>query len=229
MLRIVLIAAVAVAAALPTAAASGVGGPAFYVDGVAYRTVATPTDLSGTGAPDHSFDTIYDFGGLQLNVATAAPGDRRLQRRPLACARARVHELSRRARGPRRQRQRLVRQRLGDRGRPRCGRGAGSRRGQELCLPRDQAEVTAAQRGEGSSAALPASSVVARLIEPPSGSRPRTEQSARQQELIGAGDSGGDRGRRRTWEDPPLVRSDDACPQVTPSIACRERCLRRMR
>ncbi|HYK06385.1 MAG TPA: hypothetical protein VEW11_01330 [Gaiellaceae bacterium] len=78
MLRIVLlVAAAAAAAAFPTAAASGVGGPAFYVDGVAYRTVATPTDLSGTGAPAHSFDTIYDFGGLQpLNVATAAPGDR---------------------------------------------------------------------------------------------------------------------------------------------------------
>src|SRR5215204_3222152 len=77
MLRIVLlIAAAAVAAALPSAASSGVGGPAFYVDGVTYRTVATPTDLSGTGAPDHSFDTIYEFGGLQLNVATAAPGDR---------------------------------------------------------------------------------------------------------------------------------------------------------
>ena len=71
-----LIAAATVAAALPTAASSGVGGPAFYVDGVTYRTVATPTDLSGTGAPDHSFDTIYEFGGLQLNVATAAPGDR---------------------------------------------------------------------------------------------------------------------------------------------------------
>ena len=77
MLRtVLLIAAATVAAALPTAASSGVGGPAFYVDGVAYRTVATPTDLSGTGAPDHSFDTIYEFGGLQLNVATAAPGDR---------------------------------------------------------------------------------------------------------------------------------------------------------
>jgi hypothetical protein len=77
MLRtVLLIAAAAVAAALPTAASSGVGGPAFYVDGVAYRTVATPTDLSGTGAPDQSFDTIYDFNGLQLNVATAAPGDR---------------------------------------------------------------------------------------------------------------------------------------------------------
>ncbi|MBD0292089.1 MAG: hypothetical protein ICV70_00765 [Jiangellaceae bacterium] len=50
-------------------------GPAFYVDGVLYRTVATPTDLSGTGAPDGAWDTIYEFGGAQLNVATAAPGD----------------------------------------------------------------------------------------------------------------------------------------------------------
>lgn len=57
------------------AGAGGVGGPAFYVDGVLYRTVATPNDLSGTGAPVHSFDVIYDFGGVQRNVATAAPGD----------------------------------------------------------------------------------------------------------------------------------------------------------
>ena len=56
-------------------ASAGVTGPAFYVDGSAYRTVATPNDLSGTGAPHHSFDTIYDFGGSQMNVATAAPGD----------------------------------------------------------------------------------------------------------------------------------------------------------
>jgi hypothetical protein len=57
-------------------ASGGVTGPAFYVDGQAYRTVNTPTDLSDTGAPDSSFDTIYEFGGLQpLNVATAAPGD----------------------------------------------------------------------------------------------------------------------------------------------------------
>ena len=76
MLRIILVIAAVAAATLPTAASSGVSsGAAFYVDGVAYRTVATPTDLSGTGAPDGSFDTIYDFGGLQLNVATAAPGD----------------------------------------------------------------------------------------------------------------------------------------------------------
>ena len=58
------------------AAANGVSGPAFYVDGVLYRTVGTPTDLSGTGAPAHSFDTIYNFFGAQsYNVATAAPGD----------------------------------------------------------------------------------------------------------------------------------------------------------
>lgn len=56
--------------------AGGVTGPAFYVDGTLYRTVGTPTDFSGTGAPDHSFDTIYEFGGLQMNVAEAAPGDR---------------------------------------------------------------------------------------------------------------------------------------------------------
>lgn len=57
-------------------AQAGVTGPAFYVDGELYRTVATPTDLSNTGAPDHSFDTIYEFFGVQTNVATAAPGDR---------------------------------------------------------------------------------------------------------------------------------------------------------
>ena len=80
------VAAVAVGVALllssgaASAAKGGSGGvseaAAFYVDGVAYRTVGTPTDLSRTGAPEHSFDTIYDFGGLQLNVATAAPGER---------------------------------------------------------------------------------------------------------------------------------------------------------
>lgn len=56
-------------------AAAGVSGPAFYIDGQTYRTVATPTDLSGTGAPAHAWDVIYDFGGAQLNVAEAAPGD----------------------------------------------------------------------------------------------------------------------------------------------------------
>jgi hypothetical protein len=54
--------------------AGGVSGLSFYVDGVQYRTVGTPTDFSGTGAPDHSFDTIYAIDG-QPNVATAAPGD----------------------------------------------------------------------------------------------------------------------------------------------------------
>jgi hypothetical protein len=55
--------------------AKGVSGPAFYVDGVVYRTVGTPTDLSGTGAPDHTFDVIYSLNGEQaLNVATVAPG-----------------------------------------------------------------------------------------------------------------------------------------------------------
>ena len=61
------------------AAAEGAGGatgPAFYVDGQLYRTVNTPTDLSDTDAPASSFDTIYQFFGVQpFNVATAAPGD----------------------------------------------------------------------------------------------------------------------------------------------------------
>ena len=65
-----------VALAGASAAQSGVTGPALYVDGTLYRTVGTPTDFSRTGAPLHSFDTIYDFGGVQQNVATAAPGDR---------------------------------------------------------------------------------------------------------------------------------------------------------
>jgi len=52
---------------------AGVTGPALYVDGETYRTVGTPTDLPAT-APASSFDTIYDLGGMQLNVADAAPG-----------------------------------------------------------------------------------------------------------------------------------------------------------
>ena len=75
----VLVAAIATAAAAfvfaSAAMAGGVTGPSFYVDGQLYRTVGTPTDLSKTGAPASSFDTIYEFFGLQPNVATAAPGD----------------------------------------------------------------------------------------------------------------------------------------------------------
>jgi hypothetical protein len=62
------------AAAAP-ASADGVSGPAFYVDHVLYRTVGTPTDLSGTEAPAQSWDTLYNFFGVQPSVATAAPGD----------------------------------------------------------------------------------------------------------------------------------------------------------
>jgi hypothetical protein len=68
------VAGVAAASAL-AAGSGGVTGPSFYVDGELYRTVGTPTDLSGTGAPAHSFDTIYEFSKAQPNVATAAPGD----------------------------------------------------------------------------------------------------------------------------------------------------------
>jgi hypothetical protein len=56
------------------AQASGISGPAFYVDHELYRTVATPAQLDGTGAPDSTYDTIYNFFGVQTNVADAAPG-----------------------------------------------------------------------------------------------------------------------------------------------------------
>ena len=63
-------------ASVAAAGSGGATGPAFYVDGQLYRTVNTPTDLSNTGAPASSFDTIYQFFGVQpYNVATAAPGD----------------------------------------------------------------------------------------------------------------------------------------------------------
>ena len=66
-------------AAGPVSAGNGPPQPAFYVDGTVYRTIATPTDLSKTGAPAHSFDTIYQLdapGTGLLDVAAAAPGDR---------------------------------------------------------------------------------------------------------------------------------------------------------
>jgi hypothetical protein len=73
-LTILLAFAGAVLLMLPGAAMAGVTEPSIYVDGELYRTVGTPTDFSNTGAPEHSFDTIYDIAG-QPNVATAAPGD----------------------------------------------------------------------------------------------------------------------------------------------------------
>jgi hypothetical protein len=74
--RTIVLLAAAAAVLVPAGVASaGVTGPAFYVDGTLYRTVGTPTDLSGTGAPASSFDVIYEFGGLQPNVADSAPGD----------------------------------------------------------------------------------------------------------------------------------------------------------
>ena len=71
-----LVALTAAGSALANGSGGVSPGPAFYVDGTPYRTVATPTDLTNTGAPAHSFDTIYALAGQPLNVATAAPGDR---------------------------------------------------------------------------------------------------------------------------------------------------------
>ena len=76
-----LLTGVTAALMLLTVAASSVaaGGPpslGFYVDGVRYRTVGTPTDFFGTGAPASSFDAIYALGNGLANVAEAKPGDR---------------------------------------------------------------------------------------------------------------------------------------------------------
>lgn len=68
-----------VALLLSIAAPVAAGGPpslGFYVDGERYRTIGTPTDFSGTGAPAHSFDRIYALDGALANVAEAKPGDR---------------------------------------------------------------------------------------------------------------------------------------------------------
>ena len=78
LLPVLAVACIALVGGVSAAFANGSGGvtaPSIYVNGVLYRTVGTPTDLSNTGAPDSSFETIYDFGGAQPNVAEAAPGD----------------------------------------------------------------------------------------------------------------------------------------------------------
>ena len=78
MRRLLLLALALSLVTAPSALAAGSGGvtgAAFYVDAQLYRTVATPTDLSRTGAPAHSFDVIYALAGQPYNVATAAPGD----------------------------------------------------------------------------------------------------------------------------------------------------------
>jgi hypothetical protein len=64
------------AVAVGTTAAGGPPHVGFYVDGALYRTIGTPTDFSGTGAPAHSFDRIFALGEGLTNVAEAKPGDR---------------------------------------------------------------------------------------------------------------------------------------------------------
>ncbi len=70
-------AAVALLLAASAASAASLGPPTggFYVDGTAYVTIGTPTDISGTGAPASTFDTLYAIEGQSLAVASSAPGD----------------------------------------------------------------------------------------------------------------------------------------------------------
>ena len=58
-----------------TVAADGPPALSFYIDGARYRTIGTPTDFTGTGAPASSFETIYALGNWLINVAEAAPGE----------------------------------------------------------------------------------------------------------------------------------------------------------
>ena len=71
-----IVAAGLVASAFASSVAAG-GPPklSFYIDDVRYRTVGTPTDFSGTGAPASTYDTIYALGAGLANVADAKPGD----------------------------------------------------------------------------------------------------------------------------------------------------------
>lgn len=62
--------------AVTAAAGLGPPAPAFYVDGVLYRTIGTPTDLPDS-APEHTFDVLYDVDAFQeFNVSAVAPGDK---------------------------------------------------------------------------------------------------------------------------------------------------------
>lgn len=72
-----LLAAAAFLASLGASAVAAGGPPslAFYVDDVRYRTLGTPTDFSGTGAPESTYDRIYALGDGLINVAEAKPGD----------------------------------------------------------------------------------------------------------------------------------------------------------
>lgn len=72
-----LVAALLLAGVTSTAVlAGGPPGVGFYVDGQLYRTVGTPTDFSGTGAPADTYDRIFALGDGLRNVAEAKPGDR---------------------------------------------------------------------------------------------------------------------------------------------------------
>jgi hypothetical protein len=68
--------AVALAASLGAGSVAAGGPPklSFYIDDVRYRTVGTPTDFFGTGAPASTYDHIYNLG-TGINVADAKPGD----------------------------------------------------------------------------------------------------------------------------------------------------------
>ncbi len=68
-----LLATVTATAAFASNGAGPPGGMIWAGDHL-YRTVGTPTDFSGTGAPDFSYEPIYKIDTQDANVALAAPG-----------------------------------------------------------------------------------------------------------------------------------------------------------
>jgi hypothetical protein len=55
-------------------ATAGVSGPAFYVNRQLYRTVGTPTDLSGTGAP--AWGVLDSVAEVAATLAAGSATDR---------------------------------------------------------------------------------------------------------------------------------------------------------
>jgi hypothetical protein len=69
-----LLATVATTAAFASNGAGPPGGM-IWAGNQLYRTVVTPTDFTGTGAPDSSYEPIYKIDTQDANVALAAPGE----------------------------------------------------------------------------------------------------------------------------------------------------------
>ena len=154
MKRVALLLGLVALAAAGTALAGGSGGvtgPAFYVDGELYRTVGTPTDISKTGAPAHSFDTIYALDGQSYNVDHGRPATAATTAVVGWCTRSRTTRAGRRPSLPTMQTasgdldsNAEVQAALAD---PGAGGATDAGRRQAVRLPRDRAQGLSGLRG----------------------------------------------------------------------------------